>query len=222
MKVDCWLYQPAGTPILTQIAGRSANATTESRSTGDSRGTPSGSAVSPPRPVSRSACGRVSEPLKSLTVEAWNVRLLLDAMCGGLRAPLRMCGHDTAYALDRGVEADDRLLALAREEERTLITRDRELARRVPDAVVVESHDVDEQLRELRAAGVDLDLDEEPTRCGRCNGRLERVGREDSDGERPAYVPETADPVWRCRDCGQRFWRGSHWADVRERLPDGQ
>ncbi|PSQ40099.1 hypothetical protein BRD13_00720 [Halobacteriales archaeon SW_5_70_135] len=115
------------------------------------------------------------------------MRLLLDAMCGGLRAPLRMCGHDTAYALDRDVEADDRLLALAREEERTLITRDRELAR-----------------------------------CGRCNGRLEGVGREDSDGERPAYVPETADPVWRCRDCGQRFWRGSHWADVRERLPDGQ
>jgi uncharacterized protein with PIN domain len=23
---------------------------------------------------------------------------------------------------------------------------------------------------------------------------------------------ETA--VWRCRDCGQHFWKGSHWADM--------
>ncbi|PSQ58233.1 hypothetical protein BRD18_06215 [Halobacteriales archaeon SW_7_71_33] len=154
------------------------------------------------------------------------MRLLLDAMCGGLRAPLRMCGHDTAYALDRGVEADERLLALARDEGRTLVTRDRDLAGRAPDAVPLESRDVDEQLRELHAAGVDLDLDGDPSRCGRCNGRLERVEHAESDGEgageRPAYVPDDADPVWRCRDCGGRFWRGSHWADVRERLPDGQ
>ena len=34
-------------------------------------------------------------------------RLLLDAMLGKLATYLRMCGHDAAYALDRGVEADD-------------------------------------------------------------------------------------------------------------------
>lgn len=52
------------------------------------------------------------------------MKLLLDVMCGGLTSYLRMCGHDTVYALDRGVEADDRLLAIAHEEDRTLVTRD--------------------------------------------------------------------------------------------------
>jgi uncharacterized protein with PIN domain len=49
-------------------------------------------------------------------------RLLVDATVG-LATYLRMCGHDAAYALDRGVEADDALLELARIEERRLVTR---------------------------------------------------------------------------------------------------
>jgi len=36
-----------------------------------------------------------------------------------------MCNHDTAYAGDRGLEADDALLAVARDEERTVVTRRR-------------------------------------------------------------------------------------------------
>lgn len=55
---------------------------------------------------------------------------LLDAMCGTLATYLRMCGYDVAYALDRDAEADDRLLDLAAAEDRTLVTRDRELAER--------------------------------------------------------------------------------------------
>ncbi len=33
-------------------------------------------------------------------------RFLLDVMCGGLVAYLRMCDYDTAYASDYGIEAD--------------------------------------------------------------------------------------------------------------------
>jgi len=144
-------------------------------------------------------------------------RFLCDAMCGSLARLLRMCGHDAAYTLDRGVEADDAVLALARDEDRVLLTRDRALASRVPDAVLLTSRDVDEQLSAVAAAGYDLTLDE-PTRCGACNGPLERVP---AGAETPADVPDPdAESVWRCRDCGQCFWRGSHWADLRERLPD--
>ncbi|MEF8773983.1 MAG: Mut7-C RNAse domain-containing protein [Halobacteriales archaeon] len=144
-------------------------------------------------------------------------RLLLDAMLGRLATYLRMCGYDAAYALDRGVEDDDRLLAWAREEDRRLVTRDVTLARRSDDALLVESKDIDDQLRRLREARFDLTLDE-PERCAACNGPLERV----PDGDpTPEYAPNSADrPVWRCRDCGQHFWRGSHWDDVRERLAD--
>ena len=143
-------------------------------------------------------------------------RLLLDAMLGRLRSYLRICGHDTAYALDRGIEADDRIAALAREESRRLLTRDRSLAGRVEGSVLLESHDYRDQLCELREAGVALDpATPDRCRCGRCNGRLERS----PDGaDRPDYVPDDAGPVRACVDCGQLFWQGSHWDRVTETL----
>ncbi|AUX07721.1 hypothetical protein AArcSl_0063 [Halalkaliarchaeum desulfuricum] len=152
-------------------------------------------------------------------------RLLLDAMLGKLTTYLRMCGYDAAYALDRGIEHDGELLAVAREENRTLLTRDRSLADRAaadqqddtaPGSVLLSEREVTDQLRELRDAGFDLSLSDPPTRCGRCNGRLEPPA---SDDPRPEYVPDQ-DPVWRCRDCGQWFWKGSHWEDVAARLED--
>lgn len=144
------------------------------------------------------------------------MRLLLDVMCGGLVAILRMCGHDTVYALDRGVEADDRLLALASEEARTLVTRDVGLADRADDAILLTSTDVREQLRELQDAGVDLAVSEAPERCGRCNAPLDPVA---ADERTPGYAPDAGETaVWRCPACDQHFWMGSHWDDVRATL----
>jgi len=143
------------------------------------------------------------------------VRLLLDAMCGGLRSYLRLCGHDTAYVLDRfdgDAPADDAIAALARTENRRLVTRDVALAGRTEDALLVESREVAGQLRELRAAGVAL-RPAEPTYCGRCNGRLERL-----EGDPAEYVPDDVGAVWACVDCGQQFWKGSHWDRMRETL----
>jgi len=164
-------------------------------------------------------------------------RVLLDAMCGTLATYLRMCVYDAAYALDRGVEADDRVLALAAAEDRTLITCDRELAARVEDAVLLTERDVLDQLREVAAAGYRVALADEPTRCGACNGRVERVSVSDSadPDDRPEYVPDdvgippaaesetdTNDPrpAWRCRDCGRWFWKGSHWESVAARIDE--
>lgn len=140
---------------------------------------------------------------------------LLDVMCGKLAVYLRMCGYDAAYALDRDVEADDRLLEIATGEGRTLLTRDAALAERA-DGVLLTERTIEGQLRELRDVGVSLDVDGPPSRCGRCNGRLAAV----PPGEpTPEYAPSPDDErVWLCRDCGQYFWRGSHWDRVAETL----
>lgn len=142
------------------------------------------------------------------------MEFLVDAMLGDLARILRMCGHDAAYCLDRGVEADDDVRALALDENRVLLTRDQQLAARTPDSILLRSKDTDEQLRELDTAGVPLELTA-GERCGACNGRLERPR---SGAEKPDYVPDDIAPVWRCRDCGQWFWRGTHWEDVEQRL----
>mgnify|MGYP006280135897 CR=1 FL=1 len=144
------------------------------------------------------------------------MRVLVDVMCGGIVSYLRICNHNTVYAADRGLEADDALLAVARAEDRTLITRDMALATRADDAICLESREVEAQLSELAASGVDLSLADDPAFCGRCNGPLERV---DSTASTPEYAPDPADiAVWACRDCGQHFWRGSHWDRIAETL----
>ncbi|VTT87379.1 putative protein [Halorubrum sp. DM2] len=162
--------------------------------------------------------------------------VLLDVMCGKLATYLRICGYDAAYALDRGIEADDRLLSLAAAEDRVLITRDRDLADRAPDAdpavdaVLLTERDVLDQLRELAAVGFRIELAAEPSRCGSCNGPVERVAltEEETDAgdavapaDRPDYVPDdvgTDRPGWRCADCGQWFWKGGHWDAVAARI----
>lgn len=144
-------------------------------------------------------------------------RLLLDAMLGKLARYLRMCGYDAAYALDRGVEDDDALAALADAEDRRLLTRDEALARRV-DGVRLRSREITDQLRELREASFELSLPERPRRCSACNGRVDPLP---PDASTPEYAPDPGDrPLFRCRDCGQVYWTGSHWADVGERLAD--
>ena len=143
-----------------------------------------------------------------------DTRLCLDVMLGGLVSTLRMVGYDTAYALDRGIEDDDAILALAARERRLLLTRDRAVAARADPGCLLTETEPNAQLRELADAGLELELSE-PSRCSRCNGVLERMT--EGSGAPDGPDPET-EPVWRCRDCGQHYWKGSHWTNLRERL----
>ncbi|APW98129.1 hypothetical protein CHINAEXTREME_10165 [Halobiforma lacisalsi AJ5] len=165
------------------------------------------------------------------------MRLLLDVMCGGLVPYLRLCNHDTAYAGERGrdLEGDDAVVVVAEDEDRTVVTRDVALANRTadsPGSILLEAHEVEAQLVELATAGVPLDIAAEPRFCGRCNGPLERVDPDAVD-DLPDYVPgpgsrgadssgngtgdgteadrDRPSDLWRCVDCGQYFWQGSHW-----------
>lgn len=142
--------------------------------------------------------------------------MLLDTMLGRLATYLRMCGYDTAYAGDEGIEADEVILQRTREQARTLVTRNRQLAGRAEDAILLDSRDLDGQLQELTAAGLTLELPDNPERCSICNVELVRVAPEEPT---PEYAP-TADSIgiWRCPACGQHFWRGSHWDNVADRL----
>lgn len=143
-------------------------------------------------------------------------RFLLDVMLGKLAVYLRLCGYDTAYAGDRGIEDDDRIRRLAAEENRTLLTRDVSLADRTDDSILLTERGIEGQLTELREAGVELTATEVPERCGRCNGPLEAVGETEPT---PTYAPDTErTDCWRCRDCGQLFWKGSHYERMKEIL----
>lgn len=135
-------------------------------------------------------------------------QFLLDVMLGKLATYLRLCGYDTVYALDEGIEADDALKRRAESSGRVLVTRDQELAARTDGALLLETRDVADQLAELVAHGIPIELPEEPQRCSVCNGLVRTLGDEE---QRPDHAPDDIDPIWQCRACEQYFWKGSHW-----------
>ncbi len=148
------------------------------------------------------------------------MRFVADAMLGKLARWLRIMGYDTLCAADMPVDDDD-LLNIALDEDRILLTRDRELYHRAINAgvraVYVASTDIVTQLVQLVKL-VGLELRDEPAKtiCPSCNGPLVPVSRHDVRGLVPSTVLDTHTKFWMCQSCGQVFWEGSHWKQIKE------
>ncbi len=148
------------------------------------------------------------------------MQFIVDAMLGRLARWLRLLGYDTLYAGDFPVSDDD-ILAMAADEGRAIVTRDRELFERAREAGIVayyvEENDVEHQLADLVRAGA-IELREEPSTliCPRCNGRLVPVSKRDVAGRVPTTVLDTHNRFWVCTNCGQIYWEGTHWKRMKE------
>ncbi len=142
------------------------------------------------------------------------MKLLCDHMLGTLAKWLRFMGYDTAYpdTLD-----DTALLRLAREEDRFLLTRDKELASRSPNALRVQSDDLQEQIREVTSA-LGLKVVDPLSRCSLCNAVLVPVPLENVQHIVPEGVRSRHQEFWQCPTCRRVYWQGSHWDKMVERL----
>lgn len=141
--------------------------------------------------------------------EACSPHFVADAMVGKLARWLRVLGLDVTYDPALG---DRELLALARRENRVLLTRDAPLVRRAngPPTLFIESEDYREQLQQVVTTyGLD------PwrhlfSRCVECNHPLESASREDVRERVPLYVYFTQAEFKRCPRCSKVLWGGTH------------
>lgn len=110
---------------------------------------------------------------------------------------LRLLGQDVANPKDI---SDDALLSQARKENRTIITRDKELFQACRGAgvqcVLIRTTKISDQLLEMAREGIPLQLD--PKRCTLCNSLLMEVESEPSR-------------MWECPICKKLYWQGGHW-----------
>lgn len=132
---------------------------------------------------------------------------------------LRLAGQDVANPPPR--VDDDCLMAIAKQEDRILLTRDVILAQRCKKAkvesVLIRSSDLESQLGEMRDWGLSMKLKQ--VRCTLCNGDLIEV----TDAEVRAKVSHLGEDaaLWRCESCGKLYWEGSHWKKIKERMERG-
>lgn len=131
-------------------------------------------------------------------------RFLIDQMLLRLGRWLRLLGQDVANPDE---EDDKELLRRAKQENRTLITRDKRLVDSCSGAgvscVLIKSDKLEEQLEEMAELGIALDLN--PVRCTICNSPISRVEQPERE-------------TWICEGCGKLYWHGSHWERIAETL----
>lgn len=146
-------------------------------------------------------------------------RWLVDEMLGRLSRYLRFLGYDTEYV--HGL-TDAEVVRLAHTARRRVLTRDRSLARSLPDSILLTRTDLAGQMQELRRNFPPLRLEVRFDRCSECNGPLSRLpgppGDRGEDRTVPAEVREGRAPVFACSVCGHLYWEGSHTRSVRARL----
>ncbi len=142
-------------------------------------------------------------------------RFLADEMLGTLVKWLRIMGYDTLYAKDK---KDGEIAAMARGEGRTLLTRDKALARTMAGTgLYIISDVIEEQVAQV-AAAYDLSFDASCTRCALCNGALKPITREEARNEVPDRSLGMTDRFYRCQGCSRVYWEGTHWNNIKERI----
>jgi len=135
-------------------------------------------------------------------------------MHGSLARKLRIYGYDVIY--DTRLDDKD-LLAKTAEEDRWLLTSDRDLylaaqKKGVKACLLLGKDDAQRAAEVFKKIGVEPpELKAEGSRCPVCNGLLEVCGSNGVDASQ-----RSGRRYYRCVECGKLYWIGSHWRRIRE------
>jgi len=157
----------------------------------------------------------ISPLLRVRTEPLRQVRFIADANLGGLAHLLRMTGFDTLY--DNGI-ADETLEALAVQERRIVLTRDRELLKRrhISRGCYIHALKPAHQLRETFTR-LDLARLARPfSLCMECNAPLQTIDKQAVCDRVPPGAWHEHDEFWTCAQCHRVYWQGSHWRRMRQ------
>jgi hypothetical protein len=135
---------------------------------------------------------------------------LADAHLGGLARFLRMLGFDT---LHRNAFDDAEIRRLASEEDRIVLTRDRELlkCREIRRGCYVRALKPEKQLQEVAARYGLGPLARPFTLCLHCNLPLRAVDKAAVAHRVPETVFSTHEAFSYCSGCDRVYWPGSHY-----------
>ena len=147
------------------------------------------------------------------------VLFLADVMLGRLARWLRLLGFDTLYYNDI---SDNRLLRIAKEQGRFILTRDTRFVKikGITDYLLIKANDSFSQLREVIDT-LKLTRFKLLSRCVTCNGMLTRIlDKNEIKDSVPEFVFLHFNLFLRCSDCGKVYWDGTHPRKFREKLSE--
>jgi len=144
-----------------------------------------------------------------------NVTFIVDINLGKLARILRLFGFDTLLATNL---SDKEIVDLAHDQKRIILTRDRRLlyAKKVTHGYWVRSVLPKQQMVEV-INRFDLGNMLRPFyRCVRCNGLIDVVEKKQILHLLQPKTKLYYENFYRCRDCQQIYWRGSHIDKIKD------
>lgn len=141
-------------------------------------------------------------------------KFIADNNVGKLARWLRMMGYDTLSFEDRD---DSKLIEIALNEGRVILTRDTQIVKRRLVAsgrlktILVKEDNPEAQLRQV-AGALNLNGHFRPfSLCLECNQPLVPRSKADVRDLVPPYVFQTQNQYTECPTCHRIYWRGTHW-----------
>jgi uncharacterized protein len=146
-------------------------------------------------------------------------RFFCDAGLGGLARWLRATG----YRADWEPRIDDTmLLKSAQERKAVVLTTDSMLMeRRLLRDRVIPSFWLSPTLsirRQLELVLGEFRLPLRQPLCMNCGGKLQKVDKESMRERIPPRTYKWLEEYFVCEECGQLFWHGTHWREIRREL----
>ena len=153
-----------------------------------------------------------------------DLKFLADGMLGKLTRWLRMLGRDVVYT---GSTNDSELILKAKNENRTLLTRDVQLYQQAiakgAEAFLLESpNQIANLAQTVKRFKFSLEINPERSRCPKCNTKIKPIQKVEAEGKVPEKTLVHYDEFWRCPNCGQVYWRGAHWREIEKTLAEAQ
>jgi uncharacterized protein with PIN domain len=147
---------------------------------------------------------------------ARHCKFIADAHLGQLAKNLRMLGFDVLYRNDY---SDAEVTRIAVEEERIVLTRDRDLLIRkeIERGCYLHAIAADEQMAEV-VARFKLTSTHAFSRCLNCNGVLRMVEKSAVADRVPQHSRQFYDRFFECDACARVYWEGSHVTRMRRRI----
>jgi uncharacterized protein with PIN domain len=147
------------------------------------------------------------------------MKFLCDQMLGTLAKWLRIYGLDTIYATD---DLDDnKLIEIAKKENRILITRDIQLIyksrRENIKSIKVTEKNIDEQLNQVLKK-FKIDKEFFLSRCLLCNSLVREVNKNDVKNKVPNRIFKNNENFWYCKKCDKIYWQGSHFKNMIQKI----
>jgi len=150
-----------------------------------------------------------------------NPRFIVDHNVGKLARWLRMMGYDTRFFSG---DNDSRMVALAHEEGRVILTRDTQIMRRrlvtngQIKAILIKDDKPEIQMHQVIAT-LNLDPQLRPfSICLECNQLLRERSQPQVKDMVPPYVFQTQSQYMECPSCHRIYWRGTHWQAMSRKL----